>query len=771
MAAITRRRVGRPKLPGSLKSIRLRESVFNLWRDRKETLGLSQRTDSEFAEFLLHRGRSNTIHESAEVNLSLSCEEDNDTNPVPLFSTPIRANLAGESHSSCVDVTGISDLGKQREPDPGHSRSKLFDQTNNSFTGNPFSAGGFAIDDSLSEEDSDVSVEPTCIFDDHPFPDLEQTVNIIVEDLNRSDTSSDELSDDHSDYDEWHLDSYGSPEHPDVTQLFGENMDISSEEDERTLTMVDPSYAAEDDSSCVPTAAVAPCVVSEAPQPYYIHADDDTNHICGAAGSPTVTEALEQEVSMPQPEETTKPAEKHQAEILKKLEDAFQQLTSKGDLETFLALHSRMRVMVSINKLVELSEDKCALCGEGLHFKEEVKTIGSRVEIIRKCKNGHCQKWVSSEVLGVKNNVEFFLNDSLFAAAIIISGNNYSKFTLLCKALGLSIISRNTFTRFQKHCAAPVVKEIWDEMNSLITGILQQYDDLCLCGDGRNDSPGHSARYCVYTLMEHASKVVVDMAVVDKRETGGNSVVMEKEGLRRLLEKMASVLPFSELATDASSSIMKLVRDMKEKFPQLVELFHSLDIWHKAKKLSKCLHQAAHRRGCETLKEWIDDIVNHFWFCCQSCDGSVDELKETWFGVLHHVCGEHEWAGGACKHSPDETGTSGKTYLAKSSKALTALREVVLDKKWLNNLEFYVRFRHTSVLESYNSMLTKYAPKRMAFEYPYFIMRIMLAAIDHNMHLSRGKQVGIGVWVSKNMGFYETVLFFSGNTHSFNTRN
>lgn len=67
----------------------------------------------------------------------------------------------------------------------------------------------------------------------------------------------------------------------------------------------------------------------------------------------------------------------------------------------------------------------------------------------------------------------------------------------------------------------------------------------------------------VYTLMEHASKVVVDMAVVDKRETGGNSVIMEKEGLRRLLEKMASVLPFSELATDASSSIMKLVCDMK----------------------------------------------------------------------------------------------------------------------------------------------------------------------------------------------------------------
>ena len=30
---------------------------------------------------------------------------------------------------------------------------------------------------------------------------------------------------------------------------------------------------------------------------------------------------------------------------------------------------------------------------------------------------------------------------------------------------------------------------------------------------------------------------------------------------------------------------------LTDKFPQLLELFHSLDIWHKAKKLSKCLHQ------------------------------------------------------------------------------------------------------------------------------------------------------------------------------------
>ena len=82
-------------------------------------------------------------------------------------------------------------------------------------------------------------------------------------------------------------------------------------------------------------------------------------------------------------------------------------------------------------------------------------------------------------------------------------------------------------------------------MNSIVVGILEKYGDLCLCGAGRNDSPGHSARYCVYTLMENSTKVVLDMAVVDKRETGGNSVAIEKEGLRQFLEKMVNILPIS----------------------------------------------------------------------------------------------------------------------------------------------------------------------------------------------------------------------------------
>lgn len=51
---------------------------------------------------------------------------------------------------------------------------------------------------------------------------------------------------------------------------------------------------------------------------------------------------------------------------------------------------------------------------------------------------------------------------------------------------------------------------------------------LVLCGDGRMDSPGFSAKYCLYTMMDQYLNVIIDLEVVDKREAGGTSTLMEK---------------------------------------------------------------------------------------------------------------------------------------------------------------------------------------------------------------------------------------------------
>ena len=100
-------------------------------------------------------------------------------------------------------------------------------------------------------------------------------------------------------------------------------------------------------------------------------------------------------------------------------------------------------------------------------------------------------------------------------------------------------------------------------MQKVVLEILKCYEEISLYGDGRNDSPGHSARYCVYTLMEHVTNAVVDLEVLDKRETGGNSTTMEKEGLHRLLQWLKDKLPLGEICTDASATIIKPIRDMK----------------------------------------------------------------------------------------------------------------------------------------------------------------------------------------------------------------
>ena len=119
---------------------------------------------------------------------------------------------------------------------------------------------------------------------------------------------------------------------------------------------------------------------------------------------------------------------------------------------------------------------------------------------------------------------------------------------------------------------------------------------------------------------------------------------------------------------------------------------------------------------------------------CELVAGDPTMLKDTWFGVDHHVCGEHTWAESSCLHGP-LVSEDPKVPLQKKSSAAEALRVVVFDKRFTNNLSCYVCFRHTGGIESFSSMLTKYAPKRLAFEFCYSIACIALAALDHNMHL------------------------------------
>ena len=81
-------------------------------------------------------------------------------------------------------------------------------------------------------------------------------------------------------------------------------------------------------------------------------------------------------------------------------------------------------------------------------------------------------------------------------------------------------------------------------------------------GDGRNDSPGHCAQYCTYTLMEEKNSNIVEIVTVDKRQVGLKSPNMEAYGLRQALDSvLAGGLDVKELATDAHRQIGSIMSE------------------------------------------------------------------------------------------------------------------------------------------------------------------------------------------------------------------
>ena len=61
-------------------------------------------------------------------------------------------------------------------------------------------------------------------------------------------------------------------------------------------------------------------------------------------------------------------------------------------------------------------------------------------------------------------------------------------------------------------------------------------------------------------------------------------------------------------------------------------------------KIFKKLQKTGKRKDCNDLNKWIKALINHFWWCCASCDGDATELKEKkWVSILNHIINKHRW--------------------------------------------------------------------------------------------------------------------------------
>lgn len=174
-----------------------------------------------------------------------------------------------------------------------------------------------------------------------------------------------------------------------------------------------------------------------------------------------------------------------------------------------IPFHQSKKFIVFEECLMSLFQ-KCHKCGnESVTVTSTV--IGTFLSISQECANCLLPfKWDSQPMVdrAPAGNI-------LMSAAILLSGSLPTKVLRMLKIYGCACFSRNTFFRHQEEILQPCVFSVWkDHQSKLFKQLRQEKRPLVLGGDGRADSPGHSAKFGSYTMMELKKKAVIDIQLV-----------------------------------------------------------------------------------------------------------------------------------------------------------------------------------------------------------------------------------------------------------------
>ena len=379
----------------------------------------------------------------------------------------------------------------------------------------------------------------------------------------------------------------------------------------------------------------------------------------------------------------------------------------------------------------------CSECLCPVEPSDTVKEyIGSAIKVSLYCTSGHLiRKWNAQPVIG-----KMPAGNLLISASTLFCGQTYTHMSQFANFMNLKFIGKTTFQTIQRDIVMPVVDHSWLMMQDhMFEKIKSNNRRLRLAGDGRCDSPGFSAKYCTYSLMDMETQQILAFVNVQVSETGSSSK-MEVEGFRRCMEFLLNKgFVIEVLATDRHVQIRSM---MSKQFPGTE---HQFDVWHLSNSVRKKLLKKSKYKGTEELGPWIKAICNHLWWCASHCEGNKVWLEESWCSIVNHVANQHTFDGDLvtrCAHGVlSNEQQRKKKWLKSDSKAHNAVKEVVLDKRLRKDIRQLSEFCHTGNLEVYHSLLTKYIPKRQEFDFDQMNCRTAIAVIDHNMSQNRPQKV------------------------------
>ena len=152
----------------------------------------------------------------------------------------------------------------------------------------------------------------------------------------------------------------------------------------------------------------------------------------------------------------------------------------------------------------------CRSCHQ-LCTSKVTQQIGTFISIKQICFHcGHEWSWHSQPFIKDRP-----AGNILLSAAILFSGSTPTKVFHLMNFLRVACFTDRTFYIHQTEYLEPAVISVWkDKQLNLLAECASRDSPLAIGGDGRADSPGHSAKYGSYGIIDLSTNKILHVELV-----------------------------------------------------------------------------------------------------------------------------------------------------------------------------------------------------------------------------------------------------------------
>ncbi len=181
----------------------------------------------------------------------------------------------------------------------------------------------------------------------------------------------------------------------------------------------------------------------------------------------------------------------------------------------------------------------CSLCGSPVLPQSFVYRFeGTMLCVQTWCLKGCHYNWQSQPTLSSKKR-RSGLGDIELATSTNVCGGTFALLHSVSQCMKLAMFCHTKYDEIQRRFVAPAVFSAWNAQKAvLLQDLRQRATAVRLAGDARSDSPGYSAKYSTYTLMDVDTNYVVCGRVVQLGQESQSSVGMERVGLETCLDEL-----------------------------------------------------------------------------------------------------------------------------------------------------------------------------------------------------------------------------------------